>query len=405
MQGKTVVLGVCGGIAAYKAAEICSSLMKKGADVHVIMTKAATQFITPLTFQALSHHAVITDMFHEPDPSAIAHIRLADAADVFLVAPATADVIGKVANGIGDDMLTTTLMATTAQVVFSPAMNVHMYANPIVQDQIQYLKSKGYLFLEPGEGPLACGYTGRGRLPEPREIVSYVQELLQKRRDFAGLCCLVTAGATRETIDPVRFLSNRSSGKMGMAIAEELRDRGGQVTLILGPTHLEPPCGLEIVRVESAQDMYHAVMEREANADMIVKTAAVADYRPVATSEHKVKKQAGNLMLELERTPDILQELGMRKRPGQLLVGFAAETQDLDRYALDKLHRKHLDLVVANDVSKADAGFAVDTNAVRIYDASGLLAATPLLSKREVARTIVNHMCDRWRRNQDESEA
>jgi phosphopantothenoylcysteine decarboxylase/phosphopantothenate--cysteine ligase len=404
MKGKTIVVGVCGGIAAYKAAEICSTLVKKGADVHVIMTKSATQFIQPLTFQALTHHPVVTDLFQEPDPNSIAHIRLADAADLFLIAPATADVIGKIANGIADDMLTTTVMATTAQVVLAPAMNVHMYANPIVQDQIAYLKAKGYRFLEPAEGPLACGYTGRGRLPEPSDIVRKVEAFFAQKQDLVGAKVLITAGATRETIDPVRFLSNRSSGKMGIALAQAAYQRGADVTLVLGPTHVLPPTGIQVVRVESAHDMYQAVMEHAPHSDIIIKSAAVADYTPVTQSPHKVKKQPGTLLLELKRTVDILQTLGEQKRSGQVLVGFAAETANIQEYAMDKLRRKNLDLIVANDVSKEDRGFAADTNAVLIFDRTGLVEETETHSKTEIAERILQHVVDIWRnRNHDAS--
>jgi phosphopantothenoylcysteine decarboxylase/phosphopantothenate--cysteine ligase len=394
LQGKRIILGVSGGIAAYKAAALTSKLTQAGAEVHVILTDHARQFVQPLTFQALSHQPVYTDTFAEPDARVIAHIDLADRADLVIVAPATANIIGKMANGIADDMLTTTLLATKAPVMIAPAMNVNMYAHPAVTANMHRLAEYGCRFIEPGEGLLACGWIGKGRLAEPEEIVEavirfFAEEAGQSRertKDLAGKRVLITAGPTREKIDPVRFLSNQSSGKMGYAIAEAARDRGAEVVLISGPTSLPQPAGVSFVAVESVQDMYDAVMDRLQESDIVIKAAAVSDYRPKIVHRHKMKKQ-GELTLELEKAPDILAAIGQRKSH-QFVVGFAAETQDLLKHAKDKLERKNLDMIVANDVLLDGAGMGTDTNIVTLLTRDGEKLELEKQSKREVADKI-----------------
>jgi phosphopantothenoylcysteine decarboxylase/phosphopantothenate--cysteine ligase len=389
-MAQTIVLGVGGGIAAYKSAALASQLVKRGYDVQVLMTEHATRFVQPLTFQALTKRPVIVDTFAEPDAGEIAHIAVADRASLFVVAPATANLIAKLAHGIADDMVTTTALAVTAPIVVAPAMNVHMFEHPAVQENLQKLRSRGVIVIDPASGPLACGYTGRGRLPEPDDIVAVIEAVLHAQRDFAGLSVLVTAGPTVEDIDPVRFLSNASSGKMGYAIAAAAASRGASVTLVSGPTHLQPPAGVELVRVRSTQDMYDAVAARIGNADVYISAAAPADFRPVRRLDRKWKKGDGVPELVLEPTVDILADMGRRKRPGQTFVGFAAETGDAVATARSKLERKNLDLLVVNDVSEAGAGFAVDTNRVTLLFRGGDERALPLLPKTEVAQRILD---------------
>ncbi|TLS49922.1 bifunctional phosphopantothenoylcysteine decarboxylase/phosphopantothenate--cysteine ligase CoaBC [Paenibacillus antri] len=391
LQGKTVLLGVTGGIAAYKAAAVASKLTQAGAKTHVVLTASAAKFIAPLTFQAITRNRVIVDTFDEDDASVISHIDLADRADAVVIAPATANSLAKLALGLGDDMLSTTLLAigNRAPVLIAPAMNVHMYANPVVQSHMETLRARGFTFVEPGEGFLACGYTGKGRMAEPEEIVDRLIERLGRRRAMEGVRVLVTAGATVERIDPVRYLTNDSSGKMGFAVAEAARDLGAKVTLVAGRADVAPPGGVELVRVESAQQMYDAVLSRFAEADIVVKAAAVADYRPAQTAARKLKKTEATLSLELERTPDILKALGERKAPGQVLVGFAAETNDLAKHAMGKAARKQADFIAGNDVSKPNVGFGHDTNAVSVYTAEGLVEDLPLQSKRAVADRLL----------------
>ncbi|UFJ41983.1 bifunctional phosphopantothenoylcysteine decarboxylase/phosphopantothenate--cysteine ligase CoaBC [Brevibacillus humidisoli] len=395
LTGKTIILGVTGGIAAYKAAALTSKLTQMGAAVHVILTDHAQKFIQPLTFQALSHLPVHSDTFTEPDPELIAHIDLADRADLVVIAPATANLIGKMANGIADDMLTTTLLATKAPILIAPAMNVNMYNHPAVQANMQRLAAYGCRFIEPGEGLLACGWIGKGRLAEPEEIAEAVVRFVDEQshqhtesRDLAGVRVLVTAGPTREKIDPVRYISNHSSGKMGYAIAEAARDRGAEVTLVSGPVALPRPSGITYIAVESVQQMYDAVMAHLPESDIVVKAAAVSDYRPAVTHTHKVKKGEDGLTLQLEKAPDILQAVGERKHPGQFVVGFAAETQDLARHATDKLRRKNADLIVGNNVLAEGAGMGTDTNLVTFFSADGGIFEQPLMSKRQVAEKL-----------------
>ncbi|WP_068774559.1 bifunctional phosphopantothenoylcysteine decarboxylase/phosphopantothenate--cysteine ligase CoaBC [Paenibacillus sp. FJAT-26967] len=388
LTGKTVVVGVCGGIAAYKAAALCSKLSQAGADVRVIMTKSAAQFITPLTFQSLTRKPVAIDTFDEKDAAVISHIDLADRADLVVVAPATANMIGKMAYGLADDMLSTTLLATTAPVMVAPAMNVHMYTHPAVIDNMNKLRERGVRFVEPGTGQLACGYVGQGRLAEPEEIFDRIAAFFKADAPLQGKQVIVTAGGTVERIDPVRYITNDSSGKMGYALAEAAQALGAAVTLISGPTALPVPAGVERVTVISAEDMLQEVMARYDRMDFVFKAAAVADYRPAQQRPQKMKKAGETLTIELVKNPDILQTLGKFKKH-QFLVGFAAETEKVDEYALDKLIRKNCDLLVANNVSLEGAGFGTDTNIVRVFDREGLVEALPVMSKREVAEYIV----------------
>lgn len=397
MKGKRILLGITGGIAAYKAATIASQLYQRGADVRVIMTKSATQFITPLTLQTLSHHQVYTDTFDERDPEVVSHIDLADHADLVLVAPATANIIGKLALGLGDDMLSTTLLATMAPIVMAPAMNVHMYENPIVQKNMRTLREAGVQFIEPGSGQLACGYVGQGRMEEPETILAWVERyfLEQEQKPLAGKKMLITAGPTVEPLDPVRYFSNYSSGKMGYAIAEQAKKAGAEVVLVSGPVSITPPAGVRVIRVKQAREMLEAVMSELSTSDIIVKSAAVADYRPKVVFDEKIKKNSDELVVELEKNPDIAAQVGRVKRPEQILVGFAAETEQVERYAKGKLERKNMDLIVANDVTKPGAGFGTDTNIVTIYDRQGKKIELPQLSKQEVARRIVQVIGER----------
>ena len=388
LKGKTVVVGVTGGIAAYKVVNVVSALKKLGASVRVIMTKAATELVRPLTFRILSENPVHVDQFEEPRVWNVEHISLADAADLFLIAPATADIIGKVANGIADDLLSTTVMAVKAPVLFVPAMNVKMFENRIVQANIAKLKGYGYLFMEPGIGRHACGDVGKGRLPEPDEIVARViYELTPK--DLRGLKVVVSAGGTREALDPVRFISNPSTGKMGFAIAEAAYRRGAEVVLVAAPTHLETVDGVKRVDITNTQSMYEAILHEAEDANIVIKAAAVSDYTPVTVYDHKVKKADGNLLVEFKRTPDILAELGHRKKNGQVLIGFAAETQDLLDNAREKLLRKNADMIVANDISAPGAGFGVDTNLATLLTREGV-EPLPMMSKDELAQHILN---------------
>lgn len=387
---KKVLLCVSGGIAAYKAVQLTSKLTQNGFDVKVMMTGNATKFVMPLSFQAISRNDVYTDTFDEKDPAKIAHIDLADWPDVIIIAPATANIIGKLANGIADDMVSTTLLATEKPVFIAPAMNVHMYNHPVVQENIARLKSFGYHFIEPSEGYLACGYVGKGRLEEPEIIVEHVKTFfVQNKQQFLrGKTVLISAGPTREKIDPVRYLSNYSSGKMGYAIAEVAQHLGANVILISGPVSLEVPVGVQIIRVESAEEMYEAVLQYFDEADIVIKSAAVSDYRPKKILQQKMKKQSQELVIELERTVDILAELGKRKK-AQFLIGFAAETNHVEEYAKQKLQSKNADMIVANNVMQEGAGFGTDTNIVTFYKANNEKKQFPKLTKHEVAYEIL----------------
>ncbi|MFC7784423.1 MULTISPECIES: bifunctional phosphopantothenoylcysteine decarboxylase/phosphopantothenate--cysteine ligase CoaBC [unclassified Rossellomorea] len=391
IKGKKILLCVSGGIAVYKAAALTSKLVQSGAEVKVIMTESAQKFVAPLTFQALSRQDVYWDTFDEKDSSKIAHIDLADWADLVLVAPATANIIGKLANGIADDMISTTILATTTKVWIAPAMNVHMYDHPAVKRNINTLFEFGYEFVEPSEGYLACGYVGKGRLEEPERVVElvdrYFSDLDSEGMLLQGKKVVITAGPTREMVDPVRFFSNRSTGKMGYALAEAAVSLGARVVLISGPSHLPIPRGVELVSVMSAEDMYNAVHAAFPTADIVVKSAAVADYRPKEIFGDKLKKKDGNLVIEFERTKDILKSLGERKNH-QFLIGFAAETTNVEEYAKAKLEKKQADMIVANNVKEAGSGFGTDTNRVSIVTKGGDVRDLPLLSKVDVAKEI-----------------
>jgi phosphopantothenoylcysteine decarboxylase / phosphopantothenate---cysteine ligase len=385
-----LVLGVTGGIACYKAVELVRLLVKDGFVVQVIMTRGAMEFVTPLTFQTLSGMPVATETFNLTQESEIGHINLADNVDLFVIAPATANVIGKVAAGIADDLLTTVLMATKAPVLIAPAMNIHMYENPILQENVRKLRRLGYHFIEPAEGYLACGYEGKGRLPEPEKILEEIRRLL-KKKDLVGEKLLITAGPNREPLDPVRYLSNRSSGKMGYALARAAIRRGAEVALISGPTELEPPAGARLTSVTTAAEMRHAVLEEFSECTAVIMAAAVSDYRPVDFARKKIKRGKGPIELRLEPNPDILKEISARKN-GKMLVGFAAETGELVANAAKKLKDKNLDMIVANNVSEAGAGFDVETNVATILDRDGTVRSLPLMSKDELAEQILDHL-------------
>lgn len=391
LKDKTVVIGVSGGIAVYKVCDVVSRLKKLNANVHIIMTKSATEFVTPLTFQSLSQNYVVNDMFEEPKTWDVEHISLAKKADVFLIAPATANVIGKVANGICDDMLTTTVMATTGKVLIAPAMNTNMYKNPILQRNINILKELGYNFVNPESGRLACGDIGEGKLASPEIIVNTVIDLLNNRdKDLQGKKIMITAGPTVESIDPVRYLTNRSTGKMGYAIAKMAADRGADVTLVSGPTNITPPANLKkLIKIQSAEEMYSAIIDNFDENQVIIKSAAVADYKPKTYSDKKIKKSNDDLVIELDRNKDIAYELGKIKKD-KILVGFAAETNDLIENAKGKVNKKNLDFIVANDLTEEGAGFGTDTNIVKIIDKEGNISKYPQMKKDEVANVILD---------------
>lgn len=390
IEGRFITLGVTGGIAAYKAADLASKLTGQGADVHVIMTRSAGEFVRPLTFEALTGNPVSTDLFASSRLSRIPHIDLATRADLMVVAPATANILAKLAHGIADELLSTAVLAATCPVLLCPAMNVNMYANRAVQNNIAVLKEYGYRFVEPGEGRMACGQIGKGRLAETGIIIDAISRLLSTKGDMKGLTVIVTAGGTREPIDPVRYISNRSSGKMGYALAGAAAFRGARVILVSAPSSLSAPPGVELVGVESAREMHEAVMRYYPEAQVVIKAAAVADYRCSLVAGHKIKKDGESLTLELVRNPDILADLGMNKRSGVTLVGFAAETRDLEENARKKLAGKNLDLLVANDVTMPGAGFGSDTNIVKLYFAGGDTRPLPQMDKAEVAHSILD---------------
>lgn len=390
LENKKIVIGVTGSIAAYKIAGLCSMLKKKKADVTVIMTQNATNFINPITFETLTGNKCLIDTFDRNFQYDVEHVELAKAAEVFLVAPASANVIAKAAHGIADDMLTTTLLAATCPKLFAPAMNTRMYQNPITQDNLQILKKYGMKVITPASGYLACGDTGEGKMPEVEELYDNIIDALTPK-DLSRYNVLVTAGPTREKIDPVRFISNHSTGKMGYAIAKQAGMRGAKVTLVSGPVALEAPKGVEVVPVVSAKDMADAVWERADKMDMIIKAAAVADYRPVTTYEDKVKKSGDDMNIALERTDDILAYLGKNKKEGQILCGFSMETKDMLENSKVKLKKKNLDVIVANNLKVAGAGFGTDTNIVTLITKDEV-KELPILSKEEVADRILSYL-------------
>lgn len=382
-----IVIGVTGGIAAYKTLDIISRLKKESFNIDVIMTESASKFVTPLSFQTLSQNIVNCDMFTEPRAWEIKHISLAKKADLMLIAPATANIIGKVANGIADDLLSTTIMATQAKVIFAPAMNTNMYNNAIVQHNIGKLKDFGYEFIEPFSGRLACGDYGTGKLADVEKIVQVIQSILYDKKDLKGKKVLVTAGPTMAALDPVRYITNRSSGKMGYAIAEEARDRGAEVTLVCGNTYIKPPIGVESVYAKTNEDMLNVVLDNFNKQDIVVKAAAVADYKPKNYSDKKIKKSGNDLDLVLTQDNDILKKLGSIKTD-QVLVGFAAESNDLLENAKKKLENKNLDFIVANDITAPDSGFASDNNRTTILCRDGRIIPMEKMPKRQVARKL-----------------
>lgn len=391
LANKNILLGVCGGIAAYKAVEIASRLRKLDANVDVIMTQAATKFITPLTFQEITGNPVSSDMWEKVHNWNVEHIALAKKADVVLLAPATADIIGKLASGIADDMLSTTIMATTAPVFIAPAMNSNMYINPILQRNLQTLQQlSGYHIITPATGHLACGTNGIGRLPDPAVLVEEITNYTAQVQELKGKRILITAGGTREAIDPVRYIGNRSSGKMGYALAEEAARRGASVTLVSGPTSLNVPAGIEFIKVETACQMQEYVDTIFAASDVIIMAAAVSDYRVRKIAGQKIKKTTEAFTLDLVKNPDILSALGKRKSTEQILVGFAAETQNLLTFAKEKLQRKNLDMIIANDVSQKNVGFNYDTNMVKIITRDAAVEDIPLMSKKALAAIIID---------------
>jgi len=390
LKKKKIVLGITGGIAAYKAAELTRALIKEGAQVKVVMTKSATEFITPLTMQTLSQNQVYLDTFVPAEKYDMAHIALADFADAFIIAPATGNIIGKIAAGVADDLLSTTIMAAGKPVLICPAMNNKMLANPIVQDNLSKLQEHGYFIMESAVGELACKTQGSGRLPEITDIIEEIKSLLTPK-DFLNEKVLITAGPTQEPLDPVRFITNLSSGKMGYALATAARRRGAEVTLISGPTFLSPPKVEKIINVRTAREMHKAVMENYKKAKIIIKAAAVADYRPKEISRQKLKKTKESLTVEMKTNPDIIEEIGKNKE-GRIVVGFAMETQNLLANAREKLKKKNMDLIVANDVCKEGAGFQSDTNIVTIIDKKGKTETLKKMTKLEAADEILNRV-------------
>lgn len=391
LKGKVVVLGVTGSIAAYKIASLASMLVKQHCEVHVIMTKNATNFINPIAFETLTNTKCLVETFDRNFQFHVAHVSLAQKADLMMIAPASANVIGKVAHGIADDMLTTTIMACTGKVMFSPAMNVHMYENPILQDNLNILRKYGYEVIEPATGYLACGDTGSGKMPEPEVLFQYILKEIACEKDMKGMKLMVTAGPTREALDPVRFITNHSTGKMGYAIARRAMLRGADVTLVSGPVSLAPVPFVKIIPVVSAQDMFEAVRDNLEEQDILIKSAAVADYRPANVSDEKVKKKDGDMSIPLERTQDILQYVGSHRREDQTICGFSMETQNMLENSRKKLAKKNLDMIIANNLKEKGAGFGTDTNRVTIIAKEEELQLG-LLSKEEVADAILDYI-------------
>lgn len=389
LNGKTVVLGVTGSIAAYKMANVASALVKEGADVHVVMTKNATNFINPITFETLTNNKCLVDTFDRNFQFHVAHVSLSQKADVFMVAPASANIIGKLANGIADDMLSTMALAASCKIIVAPAMNTHMYENKIVQDNLDKLKKFGFEVIEPAAGRLACGDVGAGKLPGEDILLDYIRREIEFQKDMAGLKVLVTAGPTMEKIDPVRYITNHSSGKMGYAVAEIASKRGADVTLISGPVHIEPPAFVKTVNIQSADDMYNAVTEHLAECDILVKAAAVADYTVSDVSDEKIKKKDDDLSLALSRTKDILKAVGERKTDRQIICGFSMETSNLIENSKKKLVSKNCDMIVANNLKDDGAGFGVDTNKVTIITENNA-ESLEVMTKKETAEKILD---------------
>ncbi len=388
LQGKTVLLGVTGGIAAYKAAALASALVKQHCQVEVVMTEHATKFVTPLTFEQLTGRRTMVDTFDRNFSHQVEHIALAQRTDLVLIAPATANVCAKLAHGLADDMLTTTVLACKCPKLIAPAMNTNMYENPVTQDNLDILRRYGWEVIAPASGRLACGAVGAGKMPEPEDLLQHVLRQLACPHDLEGKHVLVTAGPTQESLDPVRYLTNHSTGKMGYAIARMAMLRGAQVTLVTGPTAIAPPPFVDVVPVVSAQDMFEAVAAHSENADMIFKAAAVADYTPIGYSDDKVKKKDGDLSIPLQRTTDILQYLGQHRRPGQVICGFSMETRDMLENSRAKLEKKNVDMICANNLKVAGAGFGTDTNVITLITREGI-EELPLLSKEEAASRIL----------------
>ena len=397
LKGKTVVLGVTGSIAAYKIANLASMLVKKRADVHVIMTENATNFINPITFETLTGNKCLVDTFDRNFQFNVEHVALAKRADVFMVAPASANIIGKIAGGIADDMLSTTIMPAKCPKIIAPAMNTGMIENPIVQDNIKKLESYGYEIVESATGYLACGDTGKGKLPDAEVLQDYILKAIAKEKDMAGVRLLVTAGPTREAIDPVRYITNHSTGKMGYAIARQAMLRGADVTLVTGKVEIEPPRFVNVVDITSAQDMYEAVMDRSTEQDVIIKAAAVADYRPAEVAEHKIKKADGGMSIKLSRTKDILLALGNQRIEkgiqNQIICGFSMETRDLIENSRKKIDSKHIDLIAANNLKVAGAGFGVDTNVLTLITRDSI-SELPMMSKEECADMLLDRIME-----------
>lgn len=391
LKNKTVVLGVTGSIAAYKMANVASMLIKQHCDVHVIMTENATKFINPITFETLTNHKCLVETFDRNFQFHVAHVSLGQAADCMLIAPASANVIGKLANGIADDMLTTTAMAATCPKIVAPAMNTQMFLNPIVQDNIKKLEHYGFEIVAPASGRLACGDTGAGKLPDEQTLVNYIMRSIAKEKDLKGKKVLVTAGPTKESLDPVRFISNRSSGKMGYSLAKAAMLRGADVTLVSGPVSIPAPPFVKVVPVESAQEMFEAVRDAAEEQDIFIKAAAVADYRPATVSGDKIKKTEGDMSISLERTTDIIKYLGENKKEGQFVCGFSMETRDMIENSQKKLDKKKLDMIIANNVKEEGAGFATDTNKVT-FITKDEIRTLPLMTKDEVADSILTEI-------------
>ena len=393
LKGKKIVLGVTGGIAVYKAVDLVSKLRKEGADVRVVMTESAAKFVTPLTFKEISGNTVAVSMWAEAQEFHVEHIALADWADLMIIAPATANILAKAANGIADDLLSTVILASKTPIVLCPAMNCQMYINPITQDNLKKLANYGFIIMQPATGYLACGTSGVGRLPEPAEIIAFTKNFIShKEGDLKGLKILVTAAGTREPIDPVRFVGNRSSGKMGYAVAQAASERGADVVLVSGPSSLTPPANVEVINVETTREMMNAVLAKYAEMDIVIKAAAVADYCPHEVAEQKIKKATDDaLTIVLDKNPDILKKLGELKTR-QFLVGFAAETQNLLANATEKIKKKNLDMIVANDVTIAGAGFNYDTNVVKFLFPNGEVKSLEKMSKLEVAQALLNEV-------------